>query len=310
MQSADMMTTLILGNAADPHAATIHEALKTIGKPVHYWDTDAFPTENALSLLPQDNEAWLTLAGDKRIALSQVNSVFWRNFPGVSPPELPAESQQIAQWDCLSLVRSLLQFPNIHWVNSWDAYQFHQEKPRQLAQVHRLGVTIPATLISNEPRALQEFAAQQDELIFKPVYGGAHTERVRPEHLETERLRRILRLSPVTLQQYVKGTNVRSYVIGDAVYTAEIRSDAVDFREDDAAQLIPLQPGETIEQQCRAIARSLHLTWTAIDWRVTPTGEYFFLEANPSPMFIHFENQTGFPITQSLVEQLVGPDPA
>jgi D-alanine-D-alanine ligase-like ATP-grasp enzyme len=47
------------------------------------------------------------------------------------------------------------------------------------------------------------------------------------------------------------------------------------------------------------------LEWTAIDLRLKPTGEYVFLEANPSPMFLHFEKQTGFPMTQKLVELLV-----
>ncbi|NJR68624.1 MAG: hypothetical protein HC771_08095 [Synechococcales cyanobacterium CRU_2_2] len=298
-------TILVLGNAADPHAARIYQALEAAQCKVYYWDTCAFPTESRLSLIPQAQTAELVLASGDRISFHQIKSVFWRNFSGVAPPAMPAESRQIAEWDCLSLTRSLLQFPDIRWVNSWTAYQFHQEKPRQLAQVHRLGVTIPATVISNDPKILQDFAASQRELIFKPVYGGAHTERVSPAHLETERLRQTLRFAPVTLQQYVAGTNVRSYVLGDAVYTAEIRSDAVDFRQDDGAQLIPLQPPAAVAQQSRAIARALLLEWTAIDWRVTPSGEYFFLEANPSPMFIHFENKTGFPITQKLVEILM-----
>ncbi len=47
------------------------------------------------------------------------------------------------------------------------------------------------------------------------------------------------------------------------------------------------------------------LEWTAIDWRLTPQGEYVFLEANPSPMFIQFERRTSFPITQKLVNLLI-----
>ena len=54
-----------------------------------------------------------------------------------------------------------------------------------------------------------------------------------------------------------------------------------------------------------AITKVLMLEWTAIDWRLQPTGEYIFLEANPSPMFLHFERQTGFPITQKLVNLLM-----
>lgn len=113
-----------------------------------------------------------------------------------------------------------------------------------------------------------------------------------------------LRLSPVTLQEYIPGTNIRSYVIGESVYSAEIRTEAVDFRDDSQAELIPVELPETIQQQCLAITKAFKLEWTAIDWRHQPTGEYVFLEANPSPMFLYFEQQTGFPITEALVQLL------
>ena len=48
--------------------------------------------------------------------------------------------------------------------------------------------------------------------------------------------------------------------------------------------------------------------WTGIDLRLTPEGRYVFLEANPSPMFLGFERQTGLPITDNLAALLVGPD--
>jgi glutathione synthase/RimK-type ligase-like ATP-grasp enzyme len=114
-----------------------------------------------------------------------------------------------------------------------------------------------------------------------------------------------LKLSPITIQAYISGTNIRSYVIGDSVYSAEIRSDGVDFRTDESANLIPVEIPKYVHQQCLAIKQALMLQWTAIDWRLQPTGEYIFLEANPSPMFIHFENQTGFPIAQELVRLLM-----
>ena len=124
-------------------------------------------------------------------------------------------------------------------------------------------------------------------------------------HLDPKRLRLALSLSPVTLQEYIPGTNIRTYAISNSVYAAEIRSNSIDFREDAEAELIPIQLPKAIQQQCFDIAKALHLDWTAIDWRKTPTGEYIFLEANPSPMFIHFERQTGFPITKELVKLLM-----
>ena len=111
-------------------------------------------------------------------------------------------------------------------------------------------------------------------------------------------------MSPVTLQEYIPGTNIRTYVIGNSIYSAEIRTNSLDFREDRDAKLIPIDLPESIQNQCFRIAQALYLKWTAIDWRLSPTGDYFFLEANPSPMFLYFEQQTQFPITDKLVELL------
>ncbi len=86
----------------------------------------------------------------------------------------------------------------------------------------------------------------------------------------------------------------------------DIHSNSLDFREDAQAQLIPRELPEPVRQQSLAITQALKLEWTALDWRLKPTGEYVFLEANPSPMFLHFEKQTGFPITKKLVKLLLG----
>jgi glutathione synthase/RimK-type ligase-like ATP-grasp enzyme len=216
-----------------------------------------------------------------------------------------AHQQHIAFNDSISALRTLMKACPARWVNSWQAYEFHKEKPLQLSTVHQLGVSIPATLITNDPEEVLRFAASHGQVIFKPVYGGAHTRSLNDAHLDPTRLGLALSLSPVTLQAYIPGTNIRSYVIANTVYAAEIRSTSIDFREDIAAEVIPVALPAYLQEQCRCITQALLLTWTAIDWRLTPWGEYVFLEANPSPMFLHFERQTGFPITQELVQLLM-----
>lgn len=301
-----MMNILILGNASDAHAVHLNGALEQAGAIVHYWNTQDFPTQIQLSWQPHLGSGCLNISEGINIQLQDIHSIFWRNFTGVFVPQLnEPDPHQIALRDASSALRSFIQACPAHWVNSWRAYQFHQEKPLQLAKAKQVGVTIPATLISNDPNEVAAFARLHQDVIFKPVYGGVHTQRVTTEHLEPERLQKALRIAPITLQEYIPGTNVRSYVIGDSIYTAEIRSDQLDFRADPAAQLIPLETPESVRAQCLAIARAFWLEWTAIDWRVTPTGDYVFLEANPSPMFIHFEKQTGFPLTQELVNLLM-----
>lgn len=131
------------------------------------------------------------------------------------------------------------------WVNSWQAYHFHKEKPLQLSKVKQIRVTIPATLISNDPEQVIEFAQSQKRIIFKPVYGGAHAQLVTETHLDPKRLNLALSLAPVTIQEYIPGSNIRSYVIDESVYSAEIRSKSLDFREDLQAELIPVELPES-----------------------------------------------------------------
>jgi glutathione synthase/RimK-type ligase-like ATP-grasp enzyme len=305
-QEPHPMNVLILGDAQEYHAAHVYDALKQAGATPYYWDTQLFPSQMQLSYTPDRMAGWLHFADGQTLPMSDVHAVYWRTFNGVKPPQLPDTDQQyIASQDSISLARSLMNYEGINWVNSWVAYQFHQEKPRQLMRVRQLGVTIPATLVSNQAAAITEFAQTHEKVIFKPVYGGAHTQYVEPEHLEPKRLALTLKISPVTLQEYIAGTNIRTYVIGDTVLSAEIRTGSVDFREDEGAELIVIDTPEAIANQSREIAKALFLKWTAIDWRRAIDGTYYFLEANPSPMFTYFEQKTGYPITACLIQQLL-----
>jgi hypothetical protein len=88
----------------------------------------------------------------------------------------------------------------------------------------------------------------------------------------------------------------------------EVATDEVDFRDDPSPRIVACDlPVEIAEQSCR-IAAALELIWTGIDYRRTPTGEYYFLEANPSPMFLGFEQQTGLPLTAALAALLTAGD--
>lgn len=299
------MQILILGNETDAHAAHLKHALEQAGATVDYWDLRTFPRHLQMSWQPHLQQGHLRLPNGRGLDLAAIHSVFWRTFAlPAAPPLADAYQARLAMNDVSSAVRSHLRACPARWVNSWEAYQFHKEKPLQLAAVQSLGVKIPATLVTNDPAAVQTFASEHPKLIFKPVYGGAHTQMVTPDHLAPERLTQVLQLAPVTLQAYIPGTNIRTYVIGQQVYSAEIRSPALDFREDAAAAIVPVELPAAVQAQCRQIAAALSLQWTAIDWRQSPSGQLVFLEANPSPMFIHFENATGFPITAELVKLL------
>ena len=305
MRQASPPYVLVLGNRKDAHASHLHLKLTEAGFQAEFLETMLFPAQVQLSWEPETRSGYLTLPSQERLPFHAIRSIFWRTFTSAKIPRLPQrQDQHLAFNDAMSVLRTFMQGTPIRWVNSWQAYQFHKEKPLQLRQVQQLGVQIPKTLIGNDPIAIREFAGSHDKIIFKPVYGGAHTKPLEAQHLISERLEWALRFSPIALQEYIPGTNLRVYVIGKALYAAEIRSASIDFRADQQAPILPIEIPSTVQQQCHQIARALGLTWTAIDWRLTPEGKFVFLEANPSPMFIHFERQTQYPITQALIDLL------
>lgn len=299
-----MKHILIIGAQEDYHAQYMLAACKENGLQAHIFDTANFPQHDGISWDPASAEGVLHLSAAD-IPFSQIKSVFWSSISECKIPELSDIRQQhIAQNDAFSTLRTLLMETRIKWCNGWQAFQYHKVKPRQLAAVKALGALIPATYIGNSPKALTRFCLSQGKTIYKPVYGGAHCAELTSPLLDSHHLRDVLRVSPVTIQQYIDGTNVRTFVIGEKVFSAEIDSDATDFRSDEDATLRAIDLPEHVASLARQINSRLGMRWTAIDWRRTPDGEYYFLEANPSPMFVFFEQQTKHPLTETLVSLL------
>jgi len=173
-----------------------------------------------------------------------------------------------------------------------------------LAIVAALGVPVPETLLANNPQAVVAFGRRHPRSIFKPVQGGAHARPLTEAHLSESNLAN-LAYAPVTLQEEVPGTNIRVFVAGDRVLACEVRTPALDFRDDPNPRILVHTLAPDVAAMCRRIAGALDLVWTGIDLRLTPEGRYVFLEANPSPMFLGFEQQTGLPLTESLAALLL-----
>jgi D-alanine-D-alanine ligase-like ATP-grasp enzyme len=50
----------------------------------------------------------------------------------------------------------------------------------------------------------------------------------------------------------------------------------------------------------------LELAFAGIDLKITPEGEIFCFEVNPSPGYTYYENHTGQPIAMALARYLAG----
>lgn len=295
---------IILGADNDYHAHYMLNACRKRKIKSALFDSSKYPQNHKIGWLPESMSGSIELA-TQTIGFEQIHSVFWSSLSACkTAATLDVGQTQIALNDGLSVLRTFLEESSINWVNSWQAFQFHKVKPRQLSLAVECGAQIPQTYIGNQSKAIIDLVGSCKKAIYKPVYGGAYCALVTPDLLDKTHLEQVLALAPITIQQYVSGTNIRTFVIGSDVYSAEIGSDSIDFRHDDKATTKPIDTPDHICKLAHTINSSFGMRWTAIDWRRTEQGDYYFLEANPSPMFIHFEQQTGYPITDKLINLL------
>lgn len=302
------MSILIIGAPEEAHSAFVYEKIRArSGQPV-YFDTRQFPSFLKISMSPDRSTGSLGCISDPslRVPLEEIQSVYWRFHMGLQLPQLPDQFlMDMAHREIESTIGSLFRMLDCLWVNPPEAIAMHVFKTLQLKVMHEAGLRIPETLVTNDPDAVIEFYERLNgNVIFKPVRGGAHTEKLKPEDLKPERLKELAK-APVQFQEMINGVDVRVYLVGDELFAGEIRAKSIDFRADPEAEIVPVTLPDTVAEDCKTVGKVLGLVFSGIDVRRTPQGEHVFLEGNPSPMFMHFERMANYPISDRLVDMLM-----
>lgn len=298
--SARHFYVLLLGERGDPQIQSVvrHIEAHEQGVPLIV-DTAKIPGE-IRAHWSVDQQSGCLETPEVSIPLTQVRNAYWRELRS------PAEAQRtsIAEINIQSWLLTLMQVSPFPWVNNLNAYRLHQTKPVQIARVQSMGVATPETLITDDPNVARQFLQRQKRCILKPMWGGAHAELINADPAGLEHLAYQLSLMPCTLQQFIAGVDIRSYVFGDVVFSVRIEASTVDFRLDNQHAIQPWVLPEHIAERARRLTQALGMHWTAIDWRLDISGQYTFLEANFSPMFHGVETRTGLPLSATLAQLL------
>ena len=174
--------------------------------------------------------------------------------------------------------------------------------------IRRHKFLVPETLVTNDPDAVREFLAEHGRVIYKSI-SGLRSIVTEIGDADLERLEE-LRACPVQFQEYVPGFDVRVHVVGDEVIATRIdshgnrlsicgswgsRHGARTFRH-------PKRPRRPMPSS----VQGLGLAFSGIDLRITPNGEVYCFEVNPSPAFSYYESHTGQPISLALARYLAG----
>jgi glutathione synthase/RimK-type ligase-like ATP-grasp enzyme len=163
---------------------------------------------------------------------------------------------------------------------------------------------VPAWLVSNDPERVGAFLASGRPAIYKAVSGlRCHVRRV-----DDTLLRRLAEgTTPVLVQDYVEGTDVRIHVAAGDCFATEVLGGGTDYRFDGACEYRASSAPAQIEERCRAVASAAGLLLAGFDFRLDREGAWHCLEVNPMPSFIPYEWATGQPIAETLVEAFSRP---
>ncbi|MFZ5637715.1 MAG: hypothetical protein ACOY82_14135 [Pseudomonadota bacterium] len=322
---------LIATTARDVHATIVRRALQELGHSATLWMTGDLPeTASASWTISNDDDCALSARQCDGPVLPDAADVFWfrRTMQAGIDREMHPADHAMALDETRAFVRGLLTTTSDRCisVNDYRAAMAAEVKHTQLLAAKRIGLSIPDTLISNDPARIREFIRRGGDngTIYKPFNTAiwespssvafSYTAVVAEDALPSDAT---LRLTPGIFQRRIdKACELRVTCMGRRTIAVRLDSQAVagaeiDWRVSQNASLRPslvvLPPA--IEAACQALLAALGLRFGCIDFVVTPQGEYVFLEINQMGQFLWVEDANpGIPMLDAFVAFLLDPD--
>jgi glutathione synthase/RimK-type ligase-like ATP-grasp enzyme len=309
---------LVLTNRQDPHADAVIRALTKRDVLLFRLNSEDINTRYCFELNIDETGNWSGQVIDevgRSLNLTETKVAWLRkpSFDFVPTSQLP-EMQSFVSSETRALVDTLYSLPNIIWINDPFAANKAKVKFQQLALAKDLGIRVPKTLVTNQPeKAMSFFDECGGVVLAKAVYSAnvkvrGLTQSIPSQLIEGSSFKDIcqtISLCPTQLQEYVqKSHEVRVTVVGQKVVSVRIDSQLHDETKIDwrvYAHLNPHSLAETplrVEEFCREFLRRQGLRFGAMDFIVTPDGEYVFLENNPFGQYLWLETETGAPLTE------------
>jgi glutathione synthase/RimK-type ligase-like ATP-grasp enzyme len=213
---------------------------------------------------------------------------------------LPAQERALFIRERRSALLHLLNALPFVVANRPTAGRTNGSKPLQMQQLARAGFEIPAWIATNDPAVTRAFSETHPEGVIYKTCSGV---RARVRMIDPELIRRMdSGTSPVVIQAYIHGIDVRVHTVGEQVFPTQIESNGVDYRYQAQESIY----GETTIPQdiaalCCRVAAAEGLVVAGFDFRVTPEGSWYCLEVNPMPTFLPYEMATRQPIGAAIL---------
>ena len=278
---------LLWGSAKDEPLALVATELQKRGVTWLLADQDKSPVVMAM----HDQPGALVAIDGQQVELNSLKAAYLRP----QQRAVGAFDQLLIAWADVAA--------HILIVNRPAAMSANACKPFQARWIERHGFNIPATILTTSAEEVRAFKAQHKQVIYKSISGV----RSIVTRLRDDRALDNLQYCPTQFQAYIPGTDYRVHLVGETLFSCRIDSDADDYRyaHDKMPVLREIELPAEVAARIRAMVADMGLGLAGVDLRLTPTGEWFCFEVNPSPGYSFFSNATGQPIAAAIANVLI-----
>jgi MvdC family ATP-grasp ribosomal peptide maturase len=318
-------TVLILTHSGDFFTVDrVSAALARKGAKTFRFDTDLFPEKVKLVAAFANGQVTRQIKHGRRILDGRSVRAVWARkiwLPRLAP-DLDPNFQGLCVRESMAALETFLNgLTSARWIN--DPTRDHQaeDKLRQLRIAQEVGLSVPRTLLTNDPKQMRDFFRKVEKKmvakLLKPVSVSmdassafVHTSAVTTRDVIDGRL---LRHSPMVFQERIpKALELRVAFVNGAFFVGAIdarrsKRGQVDWRlssPDETGWRRDAVPGD-VAAKLRALMSKLDLVYGAIDLIRTPAGEYVFLEVNSGGEWGMLERDLEYPISEALARALL-----
>lgn len=239
------------------------------------------------------------VTGSREVELGEVAAVYYRRPTPYAAryQHLPAQQRDFAAAEARHGLGGVLN--HLHgafYVNHPSAVTAADFKPAQVQLAAQLGLTVPPTLVTNDPEQAAKFAADHGPVIYKTFRGlprdeDGHTGAIWAQRVDPSTFDDSLAVTAHLFQAEIPKTgDVRVTVVGRRVFAQQIAAPdgALDWRRGDWDALLhaPIGVPAAIEAALHSYLTAFGLVFGCFDFALTGDGDaaerWVFIECNPN----------------------------
>ncbi|MFD8368234.1 ATP-grasp ribosomal peptide maturase [Streptomyces hygroscopicus] len=248
--------------------------------------------------------------------LEHVRAVYWRRPAWPAFDHLDADDARYAAAQVRHGIAGVLHaLDGPLWVNHPVRNAAADHKPAQLATAARLGFTVPATLVTNDPGEARRFIAAHGQVITKTLRwtpyerdGISLTSWAEP--VTADEVDDAVAVAPHLFQARVdKIADLRVLIVGRRPFAVRIDSGLLDWRKDYSAlsyRVVDLP--DRLEKALLACLDHFGLPSGSFDLALDRDREPHWLELNPNGQWGWLEEETGLPMAAAFADLLAQGD--